>query len=58
MTDTATLDAERDRIRDTHLKPTGERPASIARGAWIGIGGVVPADSEIEMTLPRPSPES
>ncbi|BBG05085.1 MULTISPECIES: VOC family protein [Pseudonocardia] len=26
------LDAERDRIRRTHLKPTGERPSSTARG--------------------------
>lgn len=31
-TDTAALDAERDRIRDAHLKPLGERPASTARG--------------------------
>jgi catechol 2,3-dioxygenase-like lactoylglutathione lyase family enzyme len=30
--DTATLDAERARIRAAHLKPLGERPASTARG--------------------------
>jgi catechol 2,3-dioxygenase-like lactoylglutathione lyase family enzyme len=30
--DPATLDAERTRIRDTHLKPIGERPQSTARG--------------------------
>jgi catechol 2,3-dioxygenase-like lactoylglutathione lyase family enzyme len=30
--DPATLDAERDRIRDTHLKPVAERPPSTARG--------------------------
>ena len=31
-TETASLDAERDRIRAAHLKPVGERPASTARG--------------------------
>ena len=31
-TDVPTLDAERDRIRRTHLRPAGERPASTARG--------------------------
>ena len=30
--DTAALDAERDRIRESHLTPVGERPASTARG--------------------------
>ena len=30
--DPAALDAERARIRDAHLKPAGERPASSARG--------------------------
>jgi len=30
--DLATIEAERDRIRDTHLHPSGERPASTARG--------------------------
>ena len=30
--DPATLDAERARIRDAHLTPAGERPASTARG--------------------------
>jgi catechol 2,3-dioxygenase-like lactoylglutathione lyase family enzyme len=30
--DPAALEAERARIRDTHLKPAGERPASTARG--------------------------
>jgi catechol 2,3-dioxygenase-like lactoylglutathione lyase family enzyme len=30
--DLGALEAERARIRDTHLKPTGERPASTARG--------------------------
>jgi hypothetical protein len=29
--DPATLDAERDRIRATHLKPVGGRPESTAR---------------------------
>src|SRR3954452_11556917 len=28
----AALEAERARIRDTHLRPTGDRPASTARG--------------------------
>ena len=31
-TDLPAITAERDRIRATHLKPTGERPASTARG--------------------------
>ena len=31
-TDLALIEAERDRIRDTHLRPVGERPASTARG--------------------------
>ncbi|WP_139316911.1 MULTISPECIES: VOC family protein [unclassified Pseudonocardia] len=31
-TDTTALDAERDRIRESHLKPQAERPASTARG--------------------------
>src|ERR1044072_2475990 len=30
--DLAAIEAERDRIRDTYLKPHGERPASTARG--------------------------
>jgi len=30
--DPAALEAERARIRDAHLKPTGERPTSTARG--------------------------
>jgi catechol 2,3-dioxygenase-like lactoylglutathione lyase family enzyme len=30
--DLAAIEAERDRIRDTHLRPSGERPASTARG--------------------------
>ncbi len=30
--DTAALDAERDRIRTTHLKPADQRPQSTARG--------------------------
>ena len=30
--DLAGIEAERDRIRAAHLKPTGERPASTARG--------------------------
>ena len=30
--DLAAIEAERDRIRDTHLRPSGERPASAARG--------------------------
>ncbi len=30
--DPAALGAERDRIRDAHLKPTGQRPSSTARG--------------------------
>ena len=30
--DLAALEQERARIRETHLKPTGERPASTARG--------------------------
>ena len=30
--DPAALEVERARIRDAHLKPTGERPASTARG--------------------------
>ena len=30
--DLATLEAERARIREVHLKPAGERPASTARG--------------------------
>lgn len=30
--DTAALEAERARIRDTHLEPLGERPESTARG--------------------------
>src|SRR3954471_19449981 len=30
--DLAALEAERARIRDTHLRPTGDRPASTARG--------------------------
>src|SRR3954447_26721800 len=30
--DPAALEAERARIRSAHLKPTGERPASTARG--------------------------
>jgi len=30
--DLSTIEAERDRIRTTHLRPTGERPASTARG--------------------------
>ena len=30
--DTTALDTERDRIRETHLKPMGERSASTARG--------------------------
>jgi catechol 2,3-dioxygenase-like lactoylglutathione lyase family enzyme len=30
--DPAALEAERDRIRDAHLKPAGERPSSTARG--------------------------
>src|SRR3954463_15317314 len=30
--DPAALEAERVRIRDTHLKPAGERPTSTARG--------------------------
>jgi len=31
-TDLAGIEAERDRIRATHLRPTGERPPSSARG--------------------------
>ncbi|ANY07104.1 VOC family protein [Pseudonocardia sp. HH130630-07] len=31
-TDTTALDAARDRIRDRHLVPAGQRPASTARG--------------------------
>jgi catechol 2,3-dioxygenase-like lactoylglutathione lyase family enzyme len=31
-TDLAAITAERDRIRTAHLKPSGERPASTARG--------------------------
>jgi catechol 2,3-dioxygenase-like lactoylglutathione lyase family enzyme len=30
--DLSTLEAERERIRQAHLRPTGERPASTARG--------------------------
>src|SRR3954463_15780238 len=30
--DLAALEAERDRIRTTHLRPSGERPSSTARG--------------------------
>ena len=30
--DLASIEAERARIRDTHLRPAGERPASTARG--------------------------
>ncbi|MDO9397141.1 MAG: VOC family protein, partial [Herbiconiux sp.] len=32
QTDLTAIEAERARIRETHLKPTGERPASSARG--------------------------
>jgi len=32
VTDPATREAERTRIRDAHLKPVGERPQSTARG--------------------------
>ena len=31
-TDLAVIEAERERIRDTYLRPTGQRPASTARG--------------------------
>jgi catechol 2,3-dioxygenase-like lactoylglutathione lyase family enzyme len=31
-TDLSAIEQERSRIRDTHLRPTGERPASTARG--------------------------
>jgi hypothetical protein len=30
--DLSTIEQERNRIRATHLRPTGERPASTARG--------------------------
>ena len=30
--DTTALEAERARLRDTHLRPAGERPPSTARG--------------------------
>jgi catechol 2,3-dioxygenase-like lactoylglutathione lyase family enzyme len=50
MTDTSTdlamIEAERERIRDSYLRPTGQRPASTARGLHHVAISVEPAHWE------------
>jgi catechol 2,3-dioxygenase-like lactoylglutathione lyase family enzyme len=45
--DLAAIETERERIRDTHLKPEGERPASSVRG----IHHVALLSSDVERTV-------
>ena len=47
MPDLAKINAERDRLRDTFLKPSGSRPASTARG----VHHIALLSSDVERTI-------
>ncbi len=49
-TDLSAIEAERQRVRDTHLRPTGERPESTARG----LHHTALISSDVERTVRTP----